>query len=61
MRKDHAAAAPVTGGVRPGAWRRIAHAELLGQGQGNPTLLQVGFATAPRQGSLKRRELLGQV
>jgi hypothetical protein len=34
---------------------------LLRQGQGNAALLQVGFATAPRQGSLERGELLRQV
>ena len=61
MRKDHAAAAPVAGGMRPGARRRIAHAELLRQGQGNAALLQVGGATAPRQGGLERGELLGEV
>ena len=61
MRKDHAAAAPVAGGVRPGARRCIAHTELLRQGQRNAALLQVGVATAPRQGGLERGELLGQV
>jgi hypothetical protein len=61
MRKDHAAPAPVAGGVRPGARRRIAHAELLGEGEGNAPLLQVGGTAAPRQGGLKRGELLGKV
>src|SRR4029453_6225171 len=37
---------------QPGARRRIAHAVLLGQGQGNATLLQIGFPTTARQGSL---------
>jgi hypothetical protein len=61
MRKGHAAAAPVAGGMRPAARRRIAHAELLGEGEGNAPLLQVGGAAAPRQGSLERGELLGKV
>ena len=41
MRNDHPAATPVAGCVRPGSRRRIAHAELLHQGQGNAALLQV--------------------
>jgi hypothetical protein len=61
MRKDHATAAPVAGGVRLGAWRRRAHAQLLRQRQGNAPLLQVGLATAPRQGGLEGSELLGQI
>jgi hypothetical protein len=61
MRNDHATTAPVAGFMRPGARRRIAHAELLRQGQGNAPLLQVRGAAAPRQGSLERSELLGQV
>ena len=61
MRKDHAAAAPVAGSVRPGARRRIAYAHLLRQGEGNAPLLQVGLAAAPRQGGLERGELLGKV
>src|SRR5262245_2838400 len=61
MRKDHAASAPVAGGMWPGARRRIAHTELLRQGQGNAPLLQVGVATTPRQGSLERGELVGEV
>ena len=59
--KDHAAAAPVTGRMRPGAWRRIAHAGLLRQRQGNAALLQVGFTTAAWQGSLEGGQLLGEV
>ena len=47
--------------MRPGARRRIAHAELLRQGQGNAALLQVRFAAAARQSSLEGSELLGQV
>ena len=46
---------------RPGARCRIAHIELLRQAQGNAALLQVGGATAPRQGGLERGELLGEV
>ena len=61
MRKDHAPAAPIAGWVWPGARRRIAHAALLRQGEGNATLLQVGVAAAPRQGGLERGELLGEV
>ena len=61
MRKDHAAAAPVAGRVRPGARRRIAHAAPLCQGEGNAPLLQVRGATAPWQGGLEGRELLGEV
>src|SRR6266446_5388175 len=58
MRKDHAAAAPIAGGVRPGARRRIAHAALLRQRQGNAALAEVRFAPAARQSSLERGELL---
>jgi len=61
VRKHHATTAPVADGVRPGAWRRIAHAVLLHQGQRNAPLLQVGGTTASRQGSLERDELLGKV
>jgi hypothetical protein len=61
MRKDHAPAAPVAGGMRPGARHRIAHALLLRQGQRNAPLLQVRGAGAPRQGGLEGGELLGQV
>ena len=59
MGKDHTAITPVTGGMRPGTRRRIADTVLQRQGQGNTALLQVRFATAPRQGSLERGELLG--
>jgi hypothetical protein len=59
--KDHTAAAPVAGRVRPGARRRIAHAQLLRQSQGNAPLLQVGCTAAAWQGSLERGELLGKV
>jgi hypothetical protein len=58
MRKDHAAAAPIAGGVRPGARRRIAHAALLRQRQGNAALAEVRFAPAARQSGLERGELL---
>jgi hypothetical protein len=61
MGKDHTATAPAAGRVWPGAQCRIAHAELLGQGEGNAPLLQVRGATAAGQGSLERRELLGQL
>jgi hypothetical protein len=61
MGKDHTPAAPVAGRVWPGTWCRIAHAQLLRQGQRNAPLLQVGVAAAPRQGGLKRGELLGKV
>jgi hypothetical protein len=61
MGKDHAAPAPVAGGMRLGARRRIAHAVLLGQGQGNAPLLQVRRATTVRQGALECHELLGEV
>ena len=44
VRKHHATTAPVAGGVRPGAQRRIAHTVLLGQGRGMP-LLQVSCPT----------------
>jgi hypothetical protein len=61
MREYDAPVAPVTGGMRPSAWCRIAHAELLRHGQGNAALLQIGVAAAPRQGSLERGELQGKV
>jgi hypothetical protein len=61
MGKDHAAPAPVAGGMRPGARRRIAHAVLLSQGEGNAPLLQIRSAAAPWQGRLERGELLCQV
>ena len=61
VRKDHAAAAPVACGMRPGAWRRIAHAQLLRQFEGNAALLQVRFAAAAWQSRLEGRELLSQV
>src|SRR6266704_1882705 len=44
--------------MRPGARRRIAHAMLLRQRQGNAALLQVGCATATGQGGLEGGELL---
>ena len=46
--KDRAATAPVAGGMRPRARRRIAHTVLLREGQGNAPLLQVRSAGAPR-------------
>ncbi len=61
MRKDHAAAAPVTGRMRPTARRRIAHAALLRQRQGNTTLTQVRCATTAGQGDLEGSELLSQI
>ena len=61
MGKDHTAAAPIAGGMRPGTRRRIAHTVLLRQGQGNAALLQVHFATAVWQSCLEGSELLGQV
>ncbi len=61
MRKDHAAAAPIAGCVRPGARRHIAHAQLLRQRQGNAALLQVGCAAAARQGGLERGKLWREV
>ena len=61
MRKDHAPAAPVAGRVRPGARRRIAHAELLRQRQGNTALLQGGLPTAGGQGGLEGGERMGEV
>jgi hypothetical protein len=47
--------------MRPGTRRRITHAQLLRQFEGNAALLQVRFAAAPRQGSLEGGELLGQL
>ena len=61
MRKDHTATPPIPCGMRPGARRCIAHTVLLRQGQGNTALLQVHFAAAAGQSSLKGRELLSQV
>jgi len=61
MRKNHAAPMPVAGWVRPRARRRIAHAELLRQRQGNAALLQVGLPTAGGQGGLEGGELRRQV
>src|SRR5882724_6156740 len=61
MRKDHAPAAPIAGSVRPGAWRRIAHAQLLRQRQRNAALLQGGGAPAAGRGSMERGELRRQV
>ena len=61
MRKDHAAPTPIPCGMRPGTRRRIAHTQLLRQGQGNAALLQVRFAAAAGQSSLEGSELLGQV
>ena len=57
MRKDYAAAAPIPGGMRPGARRRIAHTVLLRQGQGNAALLEVRFAAAAWHSGLEGREL----
>ncbi len=59
LRKHHTTAAPVAGGMRPGARRRIAYTQLLCQGQGNAPLLQIGIATTARQSGLERGELLG--
>jgi hypothetical protein len=59
VRKHHATTAPVAGGMWPGARRRIAHAVLLGQGEGNAPLLQVRLTTTARQGALEHHELLG--
>src|SRR5258708_5157815 len=56
MRKHHAAAAPITGWMRPGARRRRAHAALLRQGQGNTPLLQGGGAAAVRQSGMEGGE-----
>jgi len=56
MRKDHAATAPVAGCMWPGAWRRIAHAQLLRQRQGNAALPQVRGAAAAGQGGLEGGE-----
>src|SRR5262249_48896563 len=61
MGKDHAAAAPVAGRMRPGARRRIAHAVLLCQCERHAALLQVRLTAAPRQSGLEGGELLGQV
>src|ERR1044071_754032 len=58
MRKDHATPTPVAGRVRPRARRRIAHAMLLCQSQGNAPLLQVRFATTAGQSGLKYGELV---
>src|SRR5215471_12800705 len=61
MGKDHTPAAPVTSQMRPGARRRIARAELLGQRQGDAALAEVRFTTTTGQGSLEHGELLGKV
>jgi hypothetical protein len=61
MGEDHTAPPPIPCGMRPGTRRRIAHAQLLRQFEGNATLLQVRFAAAAREGSLERSELLGEV
>ena len=61
MRNDHAATAPVACCMRPGTRRRIAHAERLGQLQGNAALLQVRFAAAAWQSSLEARQGAGPV
>jgi hypothetical protein len=47
--------------MRPGARRRIAHAQLLRQRQWNTALLQVRGAAAARQGGLEGGKLLGEV
>ena len=61
MRKDHAAAAPIAGGMRPVARRWIAHTMLLRQGQGNAALLQIRCAAAAGQGGLEGGELLCEI
>ena len=45
MRKDHAAAPPIPGGMGPGARWRIAHTALLRQGRGIPRCCRY---TSPR-------------
>ena len=60
MRKDHAAPAPVAGFMRPGARRCIAHTELLRSASGMPRWRKY-TSPRPRQGSLERGELLGQL
>ena len=59
--KDHADATPVAGGMRPGAWRCIAHTILHRQGQGNAPLLQVRVAAAAGQRGLEGGKLLRKV
>ena len=61
MGKDHAAAAPIAGCVRPAARRRIAHAQLLRQCERNAALLQVRGAAAAGQGGLEGGERMGEV
>ena len=60
MRKDHAAATPIPGGMRPGAWRRIAHTELLRQGQGMQRCCST-LAAAAGQSSLEGGELWARI
>ena len=59
--KRYAAAAPVAGGMRPGARRCIAHTVLQRQGQGNTALVEICLAAATRQSRLEGGKLLRQV
>ncbi len=61
MGKDHATSTPIPGFVQPRTRRCIADTQLLRQRQRNTALLQVGGATAARQGSLERGKLLGEI
>ena len=61
VREDHAATAPIPGGMRPGTRRRIAYTYRYARARGMPRWLQVRFATAAGQSSLEGGELLGQV